>query len=168
MPTGTWNVTWSAPGYQSRTQAVTVSQYDQTQTVDIELEPNWPAATIAKSGSERIGTTVTFTYTSPGDVGLLGLFGWSLGTSPGTSLGGGRVLPLNADFLLQAALNGNPFLSPTWVILDGNGQAQSSLNIPNQPWVVGLTTWIGGITSDPSYSRQIKKFSQPVSVTPVP
>jgi hypothetical protein len=132
------------------------------------LEPNWTPSTIVKSGSERIGTTVTLTYTSPGDAGLLCLFGWSLGTSPGISLGGGRVLPLNADFLLEAAMNGNPFLTPTWALLDGNHQAQSFLHIPNAPFVMGFTTWIAGITSDPSYSRMVKKWSQPLSVQPLP
>lgn len=167
LPLGTWTVTYSATGYQSRSKVVTVSQYDQPQSIEIELEPIWPAATIQKSGSEQIGTTVNFTYTSPGDGGGVYFIGWSLGTSPGTHLGGCRYLPLNPDFLLEAALYGNPFLTPTWGVLNGAGQGQSALHIPNQPWVVGLTTWVGGVTVAAGYTATIKKFSQPVSVTPV-
>jgi hypothetical protein len=167
LPIGTWNVTCAAAGYQSRSKTVTVTQYDQPQSLEIELEPVWTAATIVKSGSEQIGTSVTFTYTSPGDGGGVYFVGWALGTNPGTHLGGCRYLPLNPDFLLEAALSGNPFLTPTWGMLNGAGQGQSALHIPNQTWVIGLTTWIAGVTVDPAYNFTIKKFSQPVSVTPI-
>ncbi len=167
LPLGAWNVTFAAPGFQSRTIPVTVTQYDAPQLQDIVLDPVGPAATLQKAGTERIGTTVTFTYQSPGDTGLLCLFGWSMGTAPGTPLGGGRVLPLNTDFLLEAALLGNPVLTPTWVVLDGQDRAQSFLHIPNDPLVLGFTTYVAGITADPSYHRLIKRWSQPVAVTPV-
>lgn len=168
LPIGTWDVTWSAAGHTSRTTTVTVTGYDQPQTVEVLLEPVGPVATVVKSGSERIGTTVTFTYTSPGDAGRTYLLGWSLGTTPGLPLGGLRVLPLNPDFLFTAAVNTNAILSPTWGTLDGNGQANVFLALPNSPLVVGFTTWVAGITFDGNYHLGIAKWSAPVSVTPLP
>lgn len=168
LPLGTWTVTYAAAGHQSRSTTVTVNSFDTPVAIDVELDPVAGAATLTKQGSERIGTAVTFTYTSPGDAGRLALFGWSLGTSPGIALGGLRVLPLNDDFLLQAAMRGNPVLAPTWSVLDGADQAQCVLTLPNDPIVIGLTTWVAGITTDAAYSRFIKSWSQPLSVTPLP
>jgi hypothetical protein len=168
LPLGTWDVTWSAAGHDSKTRTVTVQGYDQPQTIEVQLDPTSPPASIQKAGSERIGTVVTFTYTSPGDAGRVHLFGWSLGTSPGIDLGGLRRIPLNPDFLLEAAIRTNPFLAPTWGTLDGAGQAQCSLAIPNDALLVGLTTYVAGITWDPGYAFGIKKWSPPVSVTPLP
>jgi hypothetical protein len=168
LPLGTWDVTWSAAGHQSRTKTVTVANWDQPQTIEVELDPVSPASTIGKQGTERIGTVVTFTYTSPGDAGRACLTGWAMGTSPGIDLGGLRVIPLNPDFLMQAAMAGNPILAPTWGTLDGAGQAQCFLAIPNDPIVVGFTTWFAGITWDPAYTWGVKKWSAPISVTPLP
>ncbi|HLQ37235.1 MAG TPA: hypothetical protein VK348_05525, partial [Planctomycetota bacterium] len=165
LPLGTWTVTWSAPGHQSRSTTVTVGSYDTPQPVEVVLEPTAPVATIGKSGVEQRGHTVTFTYTSPGDAGRVFLIGWSLGTTPGIELGGLRVLPLNNDFLFSAAVSTNPVLSPTWGQLDAAGQTQSFLAIPNDPVVIGITSWVSGITSDPGYANLIKTWSQPVSVT---
>ena len=168
LPMGACTVTWAAPGFQSRSTVVTVTAYDQVQTLDVELDPIWPAPSIVKSGTERIGSVVTLTYTSPGDAGKLALMGWSLGTQPGIALSGLRTIPLNFDFLMQAALSGNPVLAPTFGFLDGNAQLTSWLTLPNDPFVVGLTTYCAGITSDPSYSAALQKWSAPIAITPLP
>ncbi|MCY2955719.1 MAG: M14 family zinc carboxypeptidase [Planctomycetota bacterium] len=168
LPLGTWTVTWSAALHQSRSQAVTITNYDQPLTIDVELDPIWPAPTLVKSGSERIGTTVSLVYTSPGDQGKLGLMGWSLGTQPGIDLGGLRTIPLNFDFLMQSSLAGNPVLAPTFGILDGSARMVSFFALPNDAFVIGLTTYCAGITSDPTYSHLIQKWSPAVSITPLP
>lgn len=168
LPLGTWDVTFAAPGHQSRTRSITVSSYDQPQALEIELEPAAAAATLAKTGSERLGTAVGFTYTSPGDAGKLVLFGWSLSTTPGLPLSGQRVLPLTPDFLFDAAVAGNPVLAPTWTALDGQDRATATLAIPNDPLVLGLTSYVAGITIDPAYSLGVKTWSAPVAVTPLP
>jgi hypothetical protein len=54
------------------------------------------------------------------------------------------------------------------VVLDGVGQAQSVFLVPNLSWLVGVTTWVAGITVDPSYQTTIKSWSAPLSVTIVP
>ncbi|MBM3972787.1 MAG: hypothetical protein FJ301_01625 [Planctomycetes bacterium] len=168
LPTGSWTLTFSAPGHASKSVPVTVGALDQGAPLDVLLEPTGPTPTLTKVGSGSIGTQVTYTYVSPGDAGKQVLFGWSLGTSPGIPLGGQRVLPLNHDFLFDLALAGNPILAPTWTTLGSNDIAQCVLTIPNEPWLVGLTTHVAGITIDPAWHYTIKAWSQPVAVTIVP
>lgn len=168
LPLGSWQVTFAAAGHQSRTTTVSVTTYDAPQTIEVELDPVFVAPTLTKSGSERIGTTVDLTYTSPGDAGQVCLIGWSLGTAPGIALGGLRTLPLNGDFLFEAAMRGNPVLAPTWGVLDGLDQHRAQMALPNATFVVGLTTWCAGITFDAGYSRTVEKFSAAISVTPLP
>ena len=54
------------------------------------------------------------------------------------------------------------------VAVDASGQAQCLLAIPNSPLLVGLTTFVAGITWEPGYAWGIKKWSPPVSVTALP
>lgn len=168
LPLGTWNVTFAAAGHQSRTFPVAVTSYDAPVELDVVLDVTTAPATLTKVGSGSIGTAVTFTYTSPGSAGRAALFGWSLGTAPGIDLGGGRVLPLNGDFLFEAAWFGNPMLAPSWVTLNGAGQAQAVLTIPNEPLLVGLTSHVAGITWDAAYHFGIKTWSLPLAITPIP
>ena len=165
LPPGSWNVTFAATGHQSRMVPVTVSGYDTPVDLDVLLEPSAPVATLSKVGNGSLGTTVTFTYVSPGDAGKAAFFGWSFGTAPGIDLGGLRVLPLNNDFLFQNAWIGNPFLAPTWVTLDGTGAATSVFSVPNMNVLVGITSYVAGMTFDPAYQYTIKTWSQPLSVT---
>jgi hypothetical protein len=168
LPLGTWDVTYAAPGHQSKTVTVTAAAYDAGQVIDVVLQPTAPVPTTTKSGSGSIGTAVTFTYTSPGDAGRTALFGWSFGTSPGIDLGGQRVIPLNNDPFFEAAWGGNPFLAPTWVTLGATDSAQAILTIPNETWLIGITTHVAGITFDPAWHYTIKTWSQPVAVTILP
>ena len=168
LPVGSWNVSFAAAGHATRTVPVTVTSLNNPVALDVLLETTGASATTTKIGSGSLGTTVTFTYTSPGDAGKGALIGWSLGTTPGIALGGQRVLPLNHDLLFDFALGGNPVLSPTWVTLNGAAQAQSVLLVPNEAWLVGLTSYVAGITVDPAYQLSIKTWSPPASVTIVP
>lgn len=168
LPLGSWNVTFAAAGHTSRTLPVTVASLNNPVVLDVLLETAGPTPTIVKAGSGSIGTSVTFTYTSPGDAGKQVLVGWSLGTQPGIPLGDQRVLPLNHDLLMDFALAGNPVLAPTWTTLNGSAQAQSVLLIPNETWLIGITSYVAGITIDPAYQFTIKSWSQPVGVTIIP
>ncbi|HEX5053017.1 MAG TPA: M14 family zinc carboxypeptidase [Planctomycetota bacterium] len=168
LPLGSWSVTFAAPGHQSRTVPISVASYNSPVLIDVMLETAGPTATTTKVGTGSIGTTVTYTYTSPGDAGKLAFFGWAFDTVPGISLGDLRVIPINNDFLFQNAWIGNPFLSPTWVTLSGADQGQAVLIIPNESWLIGLTTYVNGITFDPLYQTGIKTWSQAVGVTIIP
>lgn len=167
LPQGSWLVDFNAPGHLTRTIAVDVTHYDAAIPLDVLLEPDNTQAALTKLGDGRIGTAVTFRYSSPGQAGQLAFFGWSLATTPGIPLGGGRVLPLNGDFLFEAAFYGNPILSPTWQLLDANAEAQAVLQVPNAPWVVGLTSYVAGMTWNPAYHFGIATWSNPVAVTPI-
>jgi len=163
LPTGSWNVTWSAPGFQSRTELVQVTAYNQAQVQDVELEPIWAQATTQLTGTGQLGTPLTVTYTSPGDAGLTYFIGWSLGTAPGVPLGT-RTLPLTYDFLFEAALVGNPILQNNWGTLSPLGQGVATLTVPNDPLTLGFQVFFAGATLDPDYVAGVKKFSQPVQV----
>ncbi|MEO6594188.1 MAG: M14 family zinc carboxypeptidase [Planctomycetota bacterium] len=168
LPIGSWNVTFAAAGHQSRTVPVTVTSLNAPVQLDVLLETAGPTPTITKVGTGSIGTLVTYTYTSPGDMGKTALFGWAFGTSFGIPLGDLRVISIDNDFLFQNALSGNPFLSPTWVTLNGVDQGQAVLIIPNMSWLIGITTYVNGITFDPLYQTGIKTWSQAVGVTIIP
>ncbi|MBK8095459.1 MAG: hypothetical protein IPK26_00005, partial [Planctomycetes bacterium] len=87
----------------------------------------------------QIGTTVTFTYTSPAAPAPPACSGWSLGTSPGIDLGSLRVvLPLNNDFLMEAAISGNPIFGPSWQTPSAAARRRRSLAIPNAPQFVSI------------------------------
>ncbi len=168
LPLGTWNVTYTAPGHQPHSVVVTNSSYNQPQSIEVVLDPVQQSATLTAQGSPRIGTTMTFDYTSPGDAGDVCLFGWSLGTAPGIPLGGGRAIPLNGDFLFEAMLRGNSALSPSWQLLDAVGHASAQLVIPNIPGLVGFTSHIAGITFDAGYAAGVEQWSAPLSITVLP
>ncbi|HEX6812018.1 MAG TPA: M14 family zinc carboxypeptidase [Planctomycetota bacterium] len=168
LPLGTWNVTFAAAGHTSKTVPVTVSSYNAPAVLEVLLETAGPTPTTTKTGTGAVGTSVVFTYTSPGDAGKTVWFGWSLGTAPGLPIGDQRFLPFNYDIFLEASWSGTPFLFPSWTTLDGAGQAQASMHIPNFAWLAGLTTWVGGVTFDPLYQIGIKTWSAPIPVTIIP
>lgn len=168
LPIGSWNVTFAATGHASKTVPVTVTGYDVPVVLDVVLEPTAVTPVLAAQGTRRIGTQVALTYTHQGAAGSQALFGWSLGTTPGIQLGGQRVVPLNGDFLFEAAWLGNPVLAPSWGTLDASGQAHCTLSIPNTPMLVGLTSYIAGITFDSTYHYGIRAWSAPLAITPLP
>jgi hypothetical protein len=163
LPFGTWQVTWSAPGFVPATRSLTVTTYDQPQDLEIELVPAWARATLSKAGDERIGTTTTLTYDSPGDAGLVYWVALSHGTSPGIALGS-RTLPLNADAFFEASLGAAPLLVGNLGVLPASAQAQAALNLPNLTGLVGLGFFAVGITFEPGYASGVKRWSDPVGI----
>jgi hypothetical protein len=168
LPLGTHQVTFTAAGYQPFTTSVTVSAYDTPQVIDVCLLPVFTAPTLSKSGSDRLGTITSLTYTSPGDAGAGYLVGIALGTSPGLPLGCGRTLPLNADALFIASLlPGSPIVNGTGT-LPGSAQIVAQLFIPPIPALAGITVHAGGLTLASDYPFQVKKFSPAVAITFLP
>ncbi len=165
LPLGTHQVTFSAPGYQPFTTTVNVTAYDQAQTLDVCLIPTWSTATLTKSGTDRIGTLTSLTYTSAGDAGDGYLVGIALGTTPGLPVGCGRTVPLNGDPLLVASLQaGSPIVNGIGV-LPGAAQITAQLFIPPIQALVGITVHAGGITTADGYPFSVKKFSASVPIT---
>src|SRR5690606_32221349 len=138
LPLGTHQVTFAAQGFESRTVPVTVTAYDQPQQLDVCLVPVGQAPTLGKSGMDRIGTTTTLTYTSPGDAGRGYLIGIALGTVPGIPVGCGRTVPWNGDALFIASLQpGTPLVNGIGT-LPGRAQVAAQLGIPPFPVRVGI------------------------------
>lgn len=168
LPLGTHRVTFAATGYQSFATDITVSAYDQPQDLDVCLLPVQTDPTLAKSGSDRLGTVTTLTYTSPGDGGDTYLVGIALGTSPGIPLGCGRTLPLNGDALFVASLlPGSPIANGIGV-LPGSGQIAAQLFIPAIPPLAGVTVHAGGVTVGTEFPFSVKKFSPALAITFLP
>ncbi len=78
------------------------------------------------------------------------MIGLSLGTSPGTNLSDGRVIPLNPDTLLIVSVFSQywPMLaiSNFQGLLDSQGRAKGSMIIPNVTGASGLMFYTGFIT----------------------
>ncbi|MCC6783664.1 MAG: hypothetical protein IT457_12550 [Planctomycetes bacterium] len=163
LPLGTWQVTATAPGHDSVTRSVTVTTLDTPQTFEFELMPSLPPATLTKSGSERVGTAVTLTYTAPGDAGRTYWIPLSAGTVPGFAIGN-RLLPLNADGLMELSLGATPLLAGNLGVLPGNAQGVATLNIPPLPAIVGVAFFAGGITFETGYAYGIERWAPPVPI----
>jgi hypothetical protein len=164
LPLGTHQVTFTLPGYAPVTRQVTVASYDTPQVLEIELEPNWAPALLSKTGSDRIGTTTDFQYSSPGDAGDAYWIALSTGTTPGIPLAS-RIVPLNADGLLIACLTPEAILRGNLGLLPASAQVTASLPIPPIPSLVGLRLWAGGLTLAPGYTGMVKKFSPALALT---
>ncbi|MCC6672081.1 MAG: hypothetical protein IT458_13545 [Planctomycetes bacterium] len=163
LPLGTWQVTFTAAGHQPYTKTVTVSAYDTPQTLEVDLEPIWSAAALAKQGSDRVGTTTQLTYTSAGDGGEAYWVALSGGTTPGIPLNN-RTIPLNLDGILIASATPGAVLANNVGILPASGQAVAAFAIPPIPALAGITLYAGGITLGPGYASQVKKFSPALAI----
>ncbi|MCB9869570.1 MAG: hypothetical protein H6837_06915, partial [Planctomycetes bacterium] len=164
LPLGTYQVTFSAPGFASVTKTVVVTSYDAPQALEIDMVPTMTPATLTKTGSDRLGTTTTLTYTSTGDAGERYWVLLSLGTVPGIPLGAGRTLPLNPDAALFASLPPSPLLSNQFGTLPASGVAQALFAIPNIPQFSGLTVYAGGLTENAMYLGYVKNFSSSLAI----
>jgi hypothetical protein len=166
LPPGQWTVVFRAAGHRDETLNVTVTGYDATELRDVVLTPSWADATLAKSGSERVGTRVTLAYSSPGDAGLGFFVPVGLGTTPGTPIGT-RTLPLNPE-LLVLSLNLAPILTANLGTLPGSAAATANFDIPPLQELVGFDFFFAGITFAEGFPLGVKKFSAPVQVTVKP
>jgi hypothetical protein len=103
-------------------------------------------------GQPKINSTMYLTLTSIGDEYLKYTLGMALGSTPGTQLSDGRVIPLNMDQVMQNMMN-NPsqygFFDSTGT-LDQNGQATVTWNIPNVPNQVGKTVYLAFVSRNMS------------------
>ncbi len=104
-------------------------------------------AEVVIKGTGQIGTTVDFTFFDPNEyneafAGLL-----SLKTLPDQIvLPDGYILPVAFDALAQACVYG--YLPGYLGVLDGNGEAKTSLAIPNAPGLIGTTIYATMVVLD--------------------
>ncbi|MHC4854171.1 MAG: M14 family zinc carboxypeptidase, partial [Planctomycetota bacterium] len=164
LPIGTFQVTFTASGHQPVTRTVKVTGYDNPQTQNVILVPTMPQATLAKTGSDRIGTTTQLTYSSPGDVGEIYWVVLSGGTTPGLPVGAGRVIPINPDGIFFASITPNVLLRNNIGKIGSSGKAVASLPIPNLPGLVGIKVFAAGVTENTRYLGFVKNFSTAVPI----
>lgn len=164
VPPGSYQVTFTAPGFQPVTKPVSVTALNTTTTLDVELIPVWTDPTLTKTGTDRIGTTTTFTYTSPGDAGEVYWVALSGGTAPGIPVGS-RTVPLNGDGLLVATATPDTILFNNVGVLPGTASVQPTFPIPPLAALIGIKVWAGGLTLAPGYPNSVKKFSPAVAIT---
>ena len=158
LPVGSWQLEFRAPGYRTETRTVTVTTPDQPIALEVELEPDWVAASLVRGGSDRIGETATFAYASPGDAGDVYWIALSLGQSPGIPVGT-RTIPLNADGAFFASATPGALLLGNLGVLPASETATATLPLPPLAFLVGLTLHAGGLTLAPGYTGSVKKFS---------
>ena len=81
------------------------------------------------------------------DEGLYLLAWGGSGTSPGTALAPGVVLPLNVDLLTQLGLGGlnGPMFHQFFGLLDPQGRAQATLTIPPSAAIPTGVTHLAGV-----------------------
>ncbi len=168
LPIGTFQVTFTATGYQPVSRTMKVTSYDQPQTQDVLMVPTMPAAALQKSGSDRIGTTTQLTYNSPGDVGEIYWVVLTGGTSPGFPVGAGRVVPINPDAVFFASITPNVLLQNNTGRIPTGGKAVTSLPIPRLAGLVGIKVFACGITANKTWLKAVKNFSPAVPIQIMP
>jgi len=119
-------------------------------------------------GTPAPGSTVTFSFGSPGDAGKQYIFGVSTGNTPGTPLGDGRVVPVNLDPLLNFALanpntNGvyQPYGTLHWLTATGS----VAVNIPGLPFLSGSEFHTAFVSLDATASAGVSTVSCGLSIT---
>ena len=122
-------------------------------------------ASIAPSGTGRLGTTVTFSLLANDDPGIPYQAGTSFGTGPIPL--GSRTLGLRPDQLLAASASGSwPMIFEAYTGSIGpNGTATAKIHIPNFAVLVGLRLHTAFVTFDPPQPFGIKSISNAAAFT---
>ncbi|MEE2887428.1 MAG: M14 family zinc carboxypeptidase [Planctomycetota bacterium] len=165
LPRGNYQIRFAASGYRTVTRSVSITTPDQPKTMDVVMIPNMAPATLTKSGTDRLGTTSTLTYTSTSDANEQFWIVLSLGNTPGLAVGAGRTIGLNADGLFFFTAAPNTLLLNNSGILPATGAATAQFHIPNIAELVGLKLYAGGITSNADYLNFVKNFSPSLAIT---
>ncbi len=104
-------------------------------------------ASVSISGTGQIGTVMNFNFSGQYDpnqtyAGLL-----SMSTLPDLiPLGKGSIIPVGWDVITNACIFG---IFPGWMgTLNGSGQASTSLQLPNNPGLIGMTLYASMVTLD--------------------
>ena len=152
---GNWDVTWQyrptpgAPPYELWFQRVS----------------SGPTVSISLTGPPTTGTNVGILMTSSADGGKPYVCALSFGNTPGLTLPDTRVIPLNWDFLFDLSLIPNPFIINNLGLLDGSGNGQATLFIPNEPLLVNFTIYAAFVTADGSAPSGIANISSALPIT---
>jgi len=117
-------------------------------------------------GTPAIGTTCQLRLDSPNDAGLTGVFFLSATAAPRTTLPDGRSLPLALDALSAYTLIPGNLLLPTPIVtVAPDGTASALLQLPNFPFLRGVTLFATAFTLGPQGYPDVRHlFPEPVPV----
>jgi hypothetical protein len=122
-------------------------------------------ASILASGTGRIGTAVTLSVQANDDPGFAYQVGTSLGTGPIPI--DTRSLNLSPDGLLFVSTSGfwPGIFSGYRGVIDAQGQAQATINIPNVTALIGTRLHTAFVSLDPAAPSGIRSISNADSFT---
>lgn len=162
LPVGSWQVTFSAPGFMSLTRSVVVDSLDHAASIEVDMQPT---ASLGLSVADTSASSTELTLHSPQDPGSAYWIALSSGSTPGIRLGE-RVLPLNPDLWMFWSLHpGSAFLGSRG-LLSTSGRARSELRLPLVPELEGLSLQVLGIILDPSAAFGVRRWSDVVTIRP--
>ena len=145
LPAGTYQVTFSAPGYTPRTETVNIVK-GKSLNLEVQLGTG-PALTV--KGELGLNTTSTLDFDWPAGPGHLFYNGVSL-LNAGFTFKNGIHVPVGWDLLYQSTLG----VVPGWTgTLDGAGHASATLPLPNEPTLIGMVMYMAYFTVDPATYR---------------
>ena len=115
------------------------------------------------TGAGRPGASIQWDLTATDCAGLRYQLGSSLGTGPIRI--DTRTIDLSADNLLAVSVAGlwPAVFSGYQGIVDGNGQAQAAIHVPNLPALIGTPVHTAFVTLDPAAPSGIRSISNTVS-----
>lgn len=133
--------------------------------------PNLFANPLSMIGTPNIGNTVYLSVFSPQTPNAPFGVGFTLSPLPGIPLPDGRVVPLTPDPLFWAALmpGTGVFYDVTGVLgPTGFAAPATSVAIPNDPGLVGVTVYTAALTGDPNLVAGIGRIGAAVPITVLP
>jgi subtilisin family serine protease len=103
---------------------------------------------IKKTGTFYPGNTIDIEISDPTNAGNLYFALLSLGNSPGITLPNGLVIPINPDFIFAFSIQPSTIFIHNIGLLDNNGEATATLNLPNIPIIQTFTIHSSFITAN--------------------
>jgi hypothetical protein len=136
---------------------------DQTNPFDATSKPFQPKAVLSNVAVPGAPVTVEFRHLI--DASRTYVAAAALGDAPGIELAPGRVLPLNFDGLFLLSLSAPAVFSNFAGVLDLNGRARGTVNLPVGNQYVGVQFYVAFIVLEPQAPQGIQTISASRMIT---
>jgi len=130
---------------------------DQTNPFDPASQPLQPKPILSNVAIPGAPVTVEFRHLV--DAGRTYVAAAALGDTPGIELAPGRILPLNFDGLFLMSLYAPAVFSNFTGVLDMNGRARGTVNLPVGNQYVGVRFYVAHIVLAPQAPQGIQTIS---------
>lgn len=145
LPPGVWTLHVNAPGYFPASPTLAVNPGQNTDVV-LAMTPQLGLSALVP----QVGTPHSATLSAPAAPLHPVIWGVSHGTTPGTLLPDGRIVPLNFDALLTASVTGVPPFGPfVGHQTDAAGVDVLTWLVPPLPSLAGQTFSLSAVVMDP-------------------